>query len=37
VVDLGYVKEDRNTRAANVRLGNPSVMEWCAEVRPKIC
>ena len=37
VVDLGYVKEDRNTRAANVRLGNPSVMEWCAEVRLRIC
>ena len=37
VVDLGYVKEDRNTRAANARLGNPSVMEWCAQVSLKIC
>ena len=37
VVDLGYVKEDRNTRAANERLGNPSVMEWCAQVRYSAC
>lgn len=37
VVDLGYVKEDRNTRASNVRLGNPSVVDWCAQVRLRIC
>ena len=32
VVDSGYVHLDRNTRAANDRLGNPSLQEWCRQV-----
>ena len=32
VVDKGYVKPDRNTVAANRRLGNPTLTEWCNEV-----
>ena len=32
VVDKGYVKQDRNTIAANARLGNPSLPEWCQQV-----
>ena len=32
VVDSGYVHLDRNTRAANTRIGNPSLQEWCRQV-----
>ena len=32
IVDKGYVKQDRNTMAANARLGNPSLPEWCQQV-----
>ena len=32
VVDSGYVHLDRNTRAANDRIGNPSLQEWCRQV-----
>ena len=33
VVDSGYINLDRNTRAANERIGNPSLQEWCQEVK----
>ena len=33
VVDKGYVKPDRNTIAANRRLGNPTLTEWCDQVQ----
>ena len=32
VVDCGYVHLDRNTAAANARLGNPSLQDWCRQV-----
>ena len=33
VVDLGYVHENRVTRATNLSRNNPSVVDWCCEVR----
>ena len=33
VVDLGYVHENRVTRATNLSRNNPSVVDWCREVR----
>ena len=32
VVDRGYVAEDAVSAAANRRLGNPTIREWCDQV-----